>query len=237
MSQTAQSLHRPAGESTTLDYLLYLPARYESLESSQALPLILFLHGAGERGGGGPELEFLKRHELPKLLESEAEFPYVVVSPQCTGDQWWSMRHESLIALLDHILDNYRVDADRVYLTGISMGGFGTFQLAFEYPERFAAIVPICGWISRLIALDTFIERLRNTPAWIFHGAKDSAVPCCGESPLIHTSQTIASRLREVHRNVRFTLYPELDHNCWTEAYRTPALYDWLLSHRLSDKA
>ena len=123
----------------TLDYLLYLPADYDKQD---AWPLLLFLHGAGERGD---DLELVKKHGPPKLIEQGKPFPFIVVSPQCPKDGSWSTRPLELTALLDDIAAKYKVDRDRVYLSGLSMGGFGTWLLAGYAPERFAAILPICG--------------------------------------------------------------------------------------------
>lgn len=201
-------------------YLLYLPADYET--SQEKWPLLLFLHGAGERGD---DLSKVEVHGPPKLAASgEMAFPFVIVSPQCPEGEWWSngAQIETLSVLLDHIVDTCRIDEDRIYVTGLSMGGFGTWRLACEYPERFAAIAPICG------GGEPFAARvLRHLPVWVFHGAKDEVVP-------LKASEEMVEILRKVGGNVEFTVYPDAGHDSWTETYNNPALYEWFLKHTRS---
>ena len=200
-----------------LKYLLYLPKDYDQKPS---WPLLLFLHGIGERGDN---LELLKKHGPPKLIEAGKEFPFTVVSPQCPNDRWWEPIE--LKALLDEIVEKYKVDQDRIYATGLSMGGFGTWSLAVYQPRRFAAIVPICGGgepvLTRLYA---------KTPAWVFHGAKDPVVP-------LERSEKMVEALKKNGGNVKFTVYPEAGHDCWTEAYNDPKLYEWLLEQKRPKEA
>jgi len=139
VSQTAQVLDRDL--KVRLNYLLYLPKNYDS---KPAWPLVLFLHGAGERGD---DLDLVKKHGPPKLVEAGKEFPFVLVSPQCPADHWW--QPQELTALLDEIVEKQKIDKDRIYVTGLSMGGFGTWSLAAYSPKRFAAIVPVCGGSRR----------------------------------------------------------------------------------------
>ena len=137
--QVAHHLERPVTRVVSLDYLLYLPKGYES---GGPWPLILFLHGAGERGA---DLELLKKHPLPAMLAGDdADLPFIVVSPQCPAERWWPALTDELLVLLDDAIERYNVDESRVYLTGLSMGGFGTWALAIAHSERFAAIAPIC---------------------------------------------------------------------------------------------
>jgi len=178
-------------------------------------PLVLFLHGAGERGNN---LELLNREGLPRLIHEGHRFPFIAISPQCAPRRRWNV--EMLGALLDRVESECRVDRDRVYVTGISMGGGGTWRLAVRYPERFAAIVPICGRSSQAYA-----AIIKHVPAWVFHGANDQVVPP-------RESMNIVAALRAHGSDVRFTLYPRTGHDCWTETYANPQLYDWLLSIR-----
>jgi predicted peptidase len=177
--------------------------------------LLLFLHGAGERGA---DLKGVRRHGPPKLIEQGQEFPFIVVSPQCPDGEWW--RAEVLAALLDEIERRYRVDSRRIYATGLSMGGFGTWALAITYPDRFAAIAPICGgghpWA---------VARIKNVPVWAFHGTADKVVPC-------RRSQEMVDALRRAGGTVRFTRYPGVDHDSWTATYANPKLYEWFLQHQ-----
>jgi len=195
-----------------LNYLLYLPKDYQQKSS---WPLLLFLHGAGERGDS---LELVKKHGPPKLIEAGQEFPFIVVSPQCPKDQWWEP--VELTALLDEIVANYKVEEDRVYVTGLSMGGFGTWSLAAYTPDRFAAIVPICGGGETI-----FAKRFARVPAWVFHGAKDPTVP-------LERSEKMVEALKKAGGNVKFTVYPEAKHDAWTETYANPELYQWLLQQK-----
>ncbi len=196
----------------TMDYLLYLPNDYDQVESA---PLLLFLHGAGERGS---DLERVKLHGPPKLIAAGKEFPFIVVSPQCPGDRWW--KPDDLSALLDELVEKYKVDKDRIYVTGLSMGGFGTWGLAASAPNRFAAIVPICGGGDPSTA-----RRLARIPIWVFHGAKDPVVP-------LSASERMVDAVEEAGGNVKFTVYPEAGHDSWTEAYNDPELYKWLLEQK-----
>ena len=194
-----------------LDYLLYLPVDYESKD---AWPLMLFLHGAGERGD---DLQLVKKHGPPKLIEEGKSFPFIVVSPQCPLTSWWTSQPLELTALLDEVVAKHKVDRERVYLTGLSMGGFGTWMLAAYTPERFAAIVPICGGGETLAA-----RRLTNVPAWVFHGAKDPVVP-------LKRSEDMVDALKKAGGNVTFTVYPDAQHDSWTATYENPEVYAWLL--------
>ena len=198
----------------TMDYLLYLPKLYETKD---AWPLVLFLHGAGERGD---DLQLVKVHGPPKLVENDKEFPFIVVSPQCKPDKWWEP--VSLSALLDDIVAKYKVDTDRIYVTGLSMGGFGTWALAAHSPHRFAAIVPICGGGERRGA-----RSYSHLPVWVFHGAKDTTVP-------LERSEEMVDALKQQGGNVRFSVDPDAGHDSWTKAYADPELYEWLLQQKRS---
>jgi len=202
-------------KSAACDYLLSLPKGYG--EKEQKWPLMLFLHGAGERGS---DLNLVKKHGPPKLIEQGRELPFIVVSPQCPAGVWWSERLDTLMALLDEIESKYEVDPSRVYLTGLSMGGFGTWALACERPERFAAIVPICGGGQWFLA-----DRLKKVPVWAFHGAKDPVVP-------LDLSKSMVEAVKRMGGDAKLTVYPEANHDSWTATYDDPKVYEWLLSHR-----
>src|SRR5882724_795246 len=137
--QMAKQLKLKKTQSIQLDYLLFLPRGYEA-KSEKRWPLILFLHGAGERG---TNVWKVATHGPPKNVTAKPEFPFIVVSPQCPGGELWS--NDALLALLDEIVRKHAVDTKRIYLTGLSMGGYGTWRLGLTHPEKFAAIVPICG--------------------------------------------------------------------------------------------
>jgi predicted peptidase len=199
-----------------LKYLIYLPKDYDAKE---AWPLVLFLHGAGERGD---DLEKVKIHGPPKLVAAGKEFPFVLVSPQCPKDMWWEPIE--LAALLDEIGEKYKIDPDRVYATGLSMGGFGSWRLASYAPDRLAAIAPICGGSETY-----FAKRFKHVPVWAFHGAKDTVVP-------LERSQRMIDALTKEGAEPKFTIYPEAAHDSWTAAYDDPALYEWLLAQKRGAK-
>jgi predicted peptidase len=176
--------------------------------------VLLFLHGAGERGS---DLNQVKTHGPPKLIEAGKEFPFIVVSPQCPGGRWWEPFE--LAALLDEIEANYKVDKKRIYVTGLSMGGYGTWALTAYQPNRFAAIAPICG------GGEPFMTRLySHVPTWAFHGDKDDVVP-------LARSESMVEGLKRANGNVKFTVYPGVGHDSWTETYNNEELYQWLLEH------
>lgn len=196
-------------------YLLFLPEDYG--QEQKSWPMILFLHGAGERGD---DLNKVKVHGPPKIVEKQKDFPFIVVSPQCPEDDWWTTKTEVLINLLDDIVARYDVDTERIYLTGLSMGGYGSWALASEYPDRFAAVAPICGGGNRIMSIV-----LKDMPIWAFHGAKDSVVP-------VEESKDIVEAIKARGGNAKLTIYPDANHDSWTETYNNQKLYDWLLDHR-----
>ncbi|MHC4556419.1 MAG: carboxylesterase family protein [Planctomycetota bacterium] len=214
-SQQAQAFEKTVTKTLSCKYLLFVPKGYG--EKKQAWPMILFLHGAGERGD---DLQKVKRHGPPKIVETQKDFPFILVSPQCPADEWWTEKDEVLINLLDDIVARYDVDVNRIYLTGLSMGGYGTWTLASKYPERFAAITPICGGGKRFLA-----RRLKDLPIWAFHGAKDKVVP-------LKESEEMVNTIKAVGGNAKLTVYPEAGHDSWTATYNNQELYDWFLRHR-----
>ena len=195
-------------------YLLYLPDGY-SADTTKKWPLLIFLHGSGE---SGEDLSKVKVHGPPKLIEQGKKFPFIVVSPQAPPRAGW--RAEILRAMLLDLKKRYRVDNDRVYLTGLSMGGFGTWDLSEKFPDEFAAIAPICGGGD-----ENKVWKLRHMPVWCFHGAKDDVV-------LPIQSQKMVDELKKYNSNVRLTLYPDANHNSWEVTYNNDSLYTWFLSQK-----
>lgn len=210
--QQAKTFQTELVRKVQLNYLLYLPPGYEK-EKDKKWPLMLFLHGAGESGSN---LNNVKKHGPPKLAEKK-DFPFILVSPQAPKFGW---DVEALNALLDEIVKDYRVDTKRVYLTGLSMGGYGSWALAGQYPERFAAVAPICGGGNRIWA-----RNLAKIPIWVFHGAKDSVVP-------LKESQQMVDAVKARGGNVQFTVYPNANHDSWTETYDNPRLFEWFLEQK-----
>lgn len=198
-----------------LDYLLFLPEGYSKKEKKW--PLILFLHGAGERG---EDLAQVKLHGPPKIVEKQKDFPFILVSPQCPKKQTWVNKTEQLKALLDEIKLKYLVDEHRIYLTGLSMGGFGTWELACNYPEQFAAIAPVYGggqaWRGR---------RLKNVPVWAFHGDKDTLVS-------IERSREMVNAINANGGNARLTIHKNATHKGCTTTHDNKEIYKWFLSHK-----
>ncbi len=201
----------PITRTESYDYLLFLPKQYDTRGK---WPLILFLHGSGERGSN---VNDVKRHGVAKIVENQPEFPFIVVSPQCPRGQHWSV--PLLNTLLDEAIAAYNVNLERIYLTGLSMGGYGTWRLAAAQPDRFAAIAPVCGGGNPMDAY-----KLKDLPIWVFHGAIDRIVP-------FRESEKMVTALKDCGGNVKFTVYPETGHDSWTETYANPALYDWFLQH------
>lgn len=212
-----------------LPYLVYLPKTPPDLEKQSygpPYPLIVFLHGAGERG---ENVNLLKRHGIPKHVETHPGFPFMTISPQCPCNTWWPNEIDTLEALLDWVLQKYPVDASRIYLTGLSMGGYGAWHWAASHAERFAAVAPICGGGHWAYGFPEKVLSLTKTPVWAFHGAKDAIVP-------VSESETLVQTLKSVGGNATLTIYPKTGHDCWTETYARDDLYLWMLSHRIEQQ-
>jgi predicted esterase len=195
-----------------IDYLFYLPKEY-SADTGKKWPLLVFLHGSGEQG---TDLDKIKVHGLPKLIDKGQEFDFIVVSPQ--AQHGWNS--DFLYEMILDVKSKYRVDDDRIYLTGLSMGGFGTWDLAMKHPELFAAIAPVCGGGNTNDAW-----KLRYMPVWCFHGAKDPVVP-------VKFSVDMIKAVKNMNQDVNFTVYPDKYHNCWDTTYNNPQLFEWFLKHR-----
>ncbi|MEZ7909199.1 MAG: prolyl oligopeptidase family serine peptidase [Pseudomonadales bacterium] len=214
MKQSDHRLKTKVKIDVSLPYRTYLPKRYS--EKGAGRPLLLFLHGAGERGS---DLTALTSTALPKQIEAgELDLPFVTVCPQCPEGTWWD--ELALVALLDKAVADYNIDESRIYLTGLSMGGRGTWQLANVVADRLAAIAPICA--PFMFVNPAPFKRL---PIWAFHGVMDSVVP-------VTESVRMVRMLRQAGCKVEFTTYANADHDSWTETYKNPALYEWMLSHR-----
>jgi predicted peptidase len=220
--QTPQRFEKKITHAVRLDYLLHLPSGYK--RSGEGWPLMLFLHGAGERGSN---VQNVAVHGPPKIVKTKRDFPFVLVSPQCPADRHW--RDDELLALIDEIVSRHNIDTNRIYLTGLSMGGYGSWSLGTKYPERFAAIAPICGGgeqIAVLLASRSKKAALSSLGVWAFHGAKDPLVP-------LEESQRMTNAVMRAGCNdVKLTVYPEAGHDSWTQAYEEPEIWSWFLAHR-----
>lgn len=199
-------------------YLLSLPDSYQP-NDAKTWPLLVFLHGAGERG---ENLSLLNKHGPPKLIAAGKKFEAIVVSPQVPEKNIWNAH--AVKALVDDLVKKYRVDTQRLYLTGISMGGFGTWDTALAYPDTFAAIVPICGGAGVGFVM---ADRIKDLPCWIFHGDKDGAVS-------VDFSLKIHGALKKAGSDAKLTIYPGVGHDCWTMSYDNPELWSWMFSQRKS---
>lgn len=224
----------------TLDYRILFPENYEG---NKDYPLVLFLHGAGERGSDN-EKQLTHGAELFLADENRKKHPAIVVFPQCPEDKYWidiSIRsqlggkgdpdfRESIknpseeLALVNEMVDDLiakeKVDQNKIYMMGLSMGGFGTFETLARWPEKYAAAVGICGGGNISLTKNYANE----TAVWITHGAKDDVVP-------VVLSQRLYHALKEQGANVRYTEFPEANHNAWDPTFAIPELLPWLFSH------
>jgi len=221
MAQQACRLHLPGSPPRELDWLCHVPVSARG-DETRRWPVILFLHGSGERGD---DLSIVKRHGLPAIVEHNEDFPFIVVSPQCPSRSGWHTQLQALHSLVDRVFGTLPADPERLYLTGISMGGFGAWCLASRYPELFAAVAPICGYGATSQGFPHRVKDLRFVPVWVFHGALDDTVPVSESDRLVHA-------LRDFGGDVRYTMYPDLGHDCWNTVYADEALYEWFLEHR-----
>ena len=195
---------------------------YEPPAAAGPLPLILFLHGAGE--SGNDDVKPTTVGIGPAIEAAPERFPALVVFPQASrGYGWHGFNLAAAVAALDDAERRYAID--RVYLTGISMGGYGTWHLALQQPERFAAIVPVCGGLDPAYTPAAAAQRLASMPQWIFHGDADTIIP-------VEQSRVMVRALRAAGAEVRYTEYAGVGHNSWDRAYAEPDLMPWLLAQR-----
>jgi len=222
--------------STTYRYEVFVPPTWNPREE---WPVILFLHGAGHRGEYAPgETESLLGKRFVGYQKQNAA---VVVFPRCRSKAWWSDPDMEAMAMkaLEHTMKEFRGDARRVYLTGLSMGGYGAWHLAARHPGKFAAVAPVCGGIRTppTIAIppvskawDPYAEvarRIGKTPVWIFHGSADHTIS-------VEESRKMAQALKAAGGNVRYTEYKGVGHNSWDRAYAEPEFFRWLLAQHLA---
>ena len=216
-----------------IPYWLYLPEN--AAENDKKLPVVVFLHGMGQRGSN---LDQVLAHGPPKLIAKGKHFPFIMIAPQCPNDShkgrrnaksfWWHPegpidKVKSILNFETQRLGN--VDPNRIYITGLSMGGFGTYQIVSRYPDYFAAAAPICGHGNRIENKEALQKAFAKIPVWAFHGDRDNVVR------LAEQQRTI-KLLKEGGADIKFTIYPGVGHDSWTRTYNDPALYEWLLAQK-----
>lgn len=207
------------GLNRELGCVIDLPEDYPT--SGKTYPLVLFLHGAGERGDGHAMLENVRANGFPRYAMEGEEYPFVLVSPQCPEENHWAGRIDSLNLLLDHLLTTLRVDPSRVILTGLSMGGMATWFWGTNDPGRFAALVPVCG-----LGAEWLTYTLVNKPIWAFHGTADGLISC-------NESIRLCNAVNAQGGHALLTLYTGVGHDSWVRAYREPELIEWIMEQHL----
>lgn len=205
-------------------YQVYMPGK---LAGKEKLPVILFLHGIGQRGSGG----FVKGAALILIRQYLERLPAIVVLPQCEKGRYWTdpEMEAMVMATLNETVSEFKADHERLYMIGVSMGGYGAWHMAAEHSDTFAAFVSICGG-SPLRTGDRFnsiARRVRQTPVWVFHGADDRVVP-------VSESRQMVTALKDAKGKVRYSEYEGVGHNVWLNVMKEPELLPWLLSQRLS---
>ncbi len=200
-----------------MQYLLIFPARYT--QTTTNWPLILFLHGSSLRGDN---LELVKEYGPTWVAEQRNDFPFVVLAPQCPANEDWADKLDNLAALLDDVLKKYRIDPDRVYLTGTSLGGRGTWYLASKHPEYFAAIAPLAAATPAIPT--NWNKQMISMPIWAFHGEKDTIAP-------LKKDEAMVDALRKQGGTPRFTILPNEGHLI-AGVYKNEELYHWFLSNQ-----
>lgn len=243
----AQSIDELYGRETlirgndTLPYRIMLPKNFKK---GKKYPLVLFLHGAGERGNNN-EAQLTHGAKLFADAQNREKYPAIVVFPQCPKDNYWAkvlfstdkdgkrefrftpedaptMPMRMLMALMQQLQDEYALNDKQLYVMGLSMGGMGTFEIVRRLPNKFAAAIPICGGGS-----DQNMEQMQGPTYWVFHGAKDDVVK------LEHSTKMVAAlRTVKPESEVKFTVYPDANHNSWDSTFAEPGLLDWLFSQR-----
>jgi predicted peptidase len=234
-TSSAPSRLRAITDRAGYDYLVSLPGEYAA-NSTRRWPLLLFLHGTTSQGTNVWDVTL---QGLPRLLSTRTELTademavgseiaeaFIVIAPQCPPYEVWD--DAALLALIDGVSGELRIDSARVYLTGLSMGAFGAWSLGIRQPQRFAALIPVCGG-GRTADVATSAQRhgaaLESLGVWAFHGAHDPVVP-------VEESRRMVDALQEAGvRDAKLTVFPEAQHDAWTAAYRNRELYRWLLRH------
>jgi len=217
-TQIAQELKvKTDSKEMPIGYWIFLPKSYDKKKS---WPLMLFLHGAGERGNN---INQVKKWGPPKRVSEKKDFPFVVISPQCPKNKRWDPAQ--LHSLVEHVATTQKIDRSKMYCTGLSMGGRGTWAMISKYPKLFAAVAPICGGGDPAAA-----KKITEVPIWAFHGSADQVVPPSRSQAMIDAIK------KRGGTKAKLTIYPGVNHNSWSKTYANEKVYEWLLSHSLKAK-
>lgn len=203
----------------TMDYLVSLPSTFER-ETDQKWPVLIFLHGRTDN----PSLERVKQDFLTVFVSKYEDFPFIVVSPVSQNGRFWSVY--LLNRMLDDFIKRYPIDEDRIYLTGHSMGGYGTWDWGYKNPERFAAMAPISG--CPIEGYEKIAERLQDMPIWIFHGDEDELIN-------VDCSKSAFNEIKHINQNAKLTIYPNTGHDTWEQPFVEDSVYKWFLVHKRTD--
>ncbi|MBN1430670.1 MAG: hypothetical protein JXB07_20030 [Anaerolineae bacterium] len=200
-------------------YLVYLPEGYEANDSQQTWPLLIFLHGSGDRGDN----VFLLAKASPfMMIREKGPLPFIIVAPLLSASEEYDLFPDNyLTGMLEEILADYRVDQTRIYATGLSIGGDATYRFALLQPDTFAAIAPLAAFLYP----PQDMESLKDLPVWAIHGADDIVIP-------LRMAQKPVDALKQAGNDVRFTVLENHDHDVWTDTYSDPQFYEWLLQHK-----
>jgi predicted peptidase len=209
-------------------YVVFVPKDYNP-KAEKTYPVILFLHGAGETKGGGKQP--VEVGIGPAIKAREKDFPFIVLFPQAQTFGWQADGANAgrALAMLDEVMEGFKTDPKRVYLSGLSMGGGGTWSVAAKSPERWAAIAPVCGFLGRSPGAADYkaiAEKIKGIPCWCFHGDADTSVS-------VEQSRGMMKAMWDAGAHPNYTEYPGVGHNSWDKAYATNDLYEWMLKHKL----
>lgn len=205
-----------------LPYQVYLPQDYGA-DPSQNWPVILSLHGASTRG---EDPGAILNSDLPCVIEDGVDYPFIVVSPLCPTETWWSDHLPGIDVLLNEVSDRYAVDKKRISVTGVSMGAYGVWHLGAAYPERFSALVPISGGGAWFYGFPERVRSIQYTPVWVFHGDADPIVP-------LREAVSLVDEMKAAGTSPKLTVIPGGGHDVWKQVYRMPGLITWLLEQKL----
>ncbi|MFY0689611.1 MAG: dienelactone hydrolase family protein [Cyclobacteriaceae bacterium] len=205
--------YKSSARGESFNFLLYEPQ-----DVSSATPLVVFLHGGGE---GGDNVELVKKHGLPKLIDQGRSFPFYMLAPQSPYESgFWDDR--MVDEMVDRLVDSLNIDVKRIYLTGLSRGGYGVWRMAVNNPKKYAAMISVCAASIPL----PYVRRLSHLPVWLFHGDAD---------PVIPTEQSVQAYelMKPNNDKVKLTIYPGVGHDSWVNAFEKEPIYEWLLSQKL----